>query len=77
LLWQVGVYAFRLKSNVEGRQVGKNIYMSGRNVNIYLPEETYNKIKDLIEQRKVSKFVSEAIEEKLEKEKQPDKEELE
>jgi predicted DNA-binding protein len=50
--------------------------MSGRNVNIYLPEETYNKIKDLIEQRKVSKFVSEAIEEKLEKEKQPDKEEL-
>ena len=51
--------------------------MSGRNVNIYLPEETYNKIKDLIEQRKVSKFVSEAIEEKLEKEKQSDKEELE
>ena len=54
--------------------------MSGRNVNIYLPEETYNKIKDLIEQRKVSKFVSEAIEEKLEKEKeqeQQDKEELE
>ena len=46
--------------------------MSGRNVNIYLPEETYNKIKDLIEQRKVSKFVSEAIEEKLKKEKQPD-----
>jgi len=41
--------------------------MSGRNVNIYLPEETYNKIKNLIEQRKVSKFVSEAIEEKLEK----------
>ena len=51
--------------------------MSGRNVNIYLPEETYNKIKDLIEQRKVSKFVSEAIEEKLEKEKQQNKEELE
>jgi len=51
--------------------------MSGRNVNIYLPEETYNKIKDLIEQRKVSKFVSEAIEEKLEKEKEQEKEELE
>ena len=51
--------------------------MSGRNVNIYLPEETYNKIKNLIEQRKVSKFVSEAIEEKLEKEKEQEKEELE
>jgi post-segregation antitoxin (ccd killing protein) len=52
--------------------------MSGRNVNIYLPEETYNKIKDLIKQRKVSKFVSEAIEEKLDKEeKEQGKEELE
>ena len=49
--------------------------MSGRNVNIYLPEETYNKIKDLIEQRKVSKFVSEAIEEKLEREKEQEEEE--
>jgi metal-responsive CopG/Arc/MetJ family transcriptional regulator len=39
--------------------------MSGRNVNIYLPEETYNQIKNLIEKRKVSKFINEAIQEKL------------
>jgi hypothetical protein len=41
--------------------------MSGRNVNIYLPEETYNQVKNLIEQRKISKFVDEAIKEKLNK----------
>jgi hypothetical protein len=50
--------------------------MTGRNVNIYLQDETYNQIKDLIAQRKVSKFVEEAIKEKLEKEKQQSKEEL-
>jgi hypothetical protein len=49
--------------------------MSGRNVNIYLPEETYEKIKDLIQQRKISKFVNEAVEEKLrQEEKQQNKE---
>ncbi len=50
--------------------------MSGRNINIYLPEETYQKIRPLIEQRKVSKFVNEAIKEKLQKEQQLSKEEL-
>lgn len=50
--------------------------MSGRNVNVYLPEETYQKIRNLIEQRKVSKFVDEAIKEKLQKEQQQSKEEL-
>src|SRR6185369_8591342 len=50
--------------------------MSGRNVNIYIQDETYNQIKDLILQRKASKFVDEAIREKLEKEKQQSKEEI-
>jgi len=39
--------------------------MTGRNVNIYFQEETYNKIKDLITQRKISRFINEAAEEKL------------
>jgi len=43
---------------------------SGRSIVIYLRNETYEKIENLIQQRKVSKFVNEAIEEKLEKEKQ-------
>ena len=39
--------------------------MTGRNVNIYFQEETYNKIKGLVSQRKISKFINEAAEEKL------------
>ncbi|PWU06728.1 MAG: hypothetical protein C5B43_01385 [Verrucomicrobia bacterium] len=50
--------------------------MSGRNVSVYLPEETYQKIRNLIEQRKVSKFVYEAIRDKLQKEQQLSKEVL-
>jgi hypothetical protein len=42
--------------------------MSGRNLNVYLSEETYQKIEPLIRQRKVSKFIQEAIEEKLARE---------
>jgi hypothetical protein len=41
--------------------------MTGRNINIYFQEETYNKIKDLITQRKISRFINEATEEKLAK----------
>ena len=43
----------------------KIINMSGRNLNVYLSEETYQKLEPLIKQRKVSKFIQEAIEEKL------------
>ena len=43
--------------------------MSGRNVNVYLPEETYERIRNLVQQRKISKFVDEAIKDRLEKEK--------
>lgn len=41
--------------------------MTGRNLNVYLSEETYQKIEPLIKQRKVSKFIQEDIEEKLAK----------
>lgn len=42
--------------------------MRGHNVNIYFSEKNYNKIKPLIEQRKVSKFVNKLVERELEKE---------
>ena len=42
--------------------------MRGHNVNIYFSEKNYNKIKDLIAQRKVSEFVNQAVEKELEKE---------
>jgi hypothetical protein len=38
--------------------------MTGRNTNIYFPEKTYNKLKQLAGD-KISRFVSEAVEEKL------------
>ena len=50
--------------------------MRGYNVNIYFSEETYNKIKPLIRQRKVSQFVNQAVEKELEKEKEQLKEKL-
>ena len=35
--------------------------MRGHNINIYFSEETYNKIKPLIAQRKVSEFVNSVL----------------
>lgn len=43
--------------------------MTGRNANIYFPEETYNKLKQVAGVR-ISRFVSEAVEEKIQKEKE-------
>jgi len=40
--------------------------MSGRNVAIYFPEATYNKLRQVVGP-KLSRFVSEAVEEKLRK----------
>lgn len=40
--------------------------MTGRNANIYFPEETYNKLRQ-VAGPKISRFVSEAVEEKLQK----------
>jgi len=50
--------------------------MRGHNINIYFSEEIYNKIKPLIAQRKISKFVNQAVEKELEKEQQKEKEQL-
>jgi hypothetical protein len=36
-----------------------------RNVNICFQDGTYEKIKDLVERRKISQFVNEAVEEKI------------
>ncbi|CAG8467111.1 6618_t:CDS:2 [Paraglomus occultum] len=50
--------------------------MRGHNVNIYFSEKTYNKIKPLIAQRKVSEFVNQAVEKELAKEQKKEKAEL-
>ena len=41
-----------------------------RNVNICFQDGIYERIKDLVERRKISRFVNEAVEEKLHHEKQ-------
>ena len=50
--------------------------MRGHNVNIYFSEKTYNKIRDLMAQRKVSEFVNQAVEKELKKEQKKAKEQL-
>ncbi len=50
--------------------------MRGHNINIYFSEETYNRIKPLIKQRKVSQFVNQAVEKELDKGKKKEKEQL-
>jgi hypothetical protein len=50
--------------------------MRGHNINIYFSEETYNRIKPLIAQRKVSQFVNQAVEKELNKEQKQEKEQL-
>ena len=49
--------------------------MVGRNTNIYFRESTYNKLWQVAEE-KVSRFVNEAVEEKLDWVQQQQKEEL-
>ncbi|CAI2183544.1 12992_t:CDS:2 [Funneliformis geosporum] len=49
--------------------------MVGRNANIYFPEATYNKLKQ-VAGTKISRFVSEAVEEKIRKEEQRKKTEF-
>ena len=41
-----------------------------RNVNIAFQDGVYKKIKDLVERRRISRFVNEAVEEKLRQEEQ-------
>lgn len=47
--------------------------MTGRNANIYFPEKTYDKLRQ-IAGLKISRFVSEAVEEKIQREGQQKKE---
>ena len=49
--------------------------MTGRNANIYFPETTYQKLRQTAG-TKISRFVSEAVEEKLQKVEQQKKEQL-
>src|SRR5688572_26004340 len=50
--------------------------MTGRNMNVYFKEETYSKIKNLVARREVSRFINEAVEEKLVQKQQQQREEL-
>ena len=49
--------------------------MTGRNANIYFPEEIYNKLKQ-VAGVKISRFVSEAVEEKIKREQRQKEEEF-
>ena len=49
--------------------------MTGKNANIYFPEKTYDKLRQ-VAGPKISRFVSEAVEEKLIKEEKKQKEEF-
>jgi len=49
--------------------------MVGRNANIYFPEETYNKLKQ-VAGVKISRFVSEAVEEKIARTEKKEQEEF-
>jgi len=51
--------------------------MSGRNVNVYLQEKTYSKFRQVTNERQISRFVNEAIEEKLARKKAEAEKELE
>jgi hypothetical protein len=51
--------------------------MTGRNVNIYLQEKTYSKLRQATNERQISRFVNQAIEEKLGKEKAEAEQKLE
>ena len=50
--------------------------MNWRNINIYLQEDLHKKLQPWIKERKVSKFINEAVAEKLEKEKKISREKL-
>jgi len=50
--------------------------MTGRNINIYLQENLHKQLLPLIKERRVSKFINEAIAEKLTKEQTKKKEEF-
>ncbi|CAG8456436.1 1440_t:CDS:2 [Paraglomus occultum] len=52
----------------------KYYIMPGRSINIYLQEETYNQLRQVAGGRKISRFINEAVVEKLNKELEKDRE---
>lgn len=44
--------------------------MTGRQVNIYLQEKTYNAVRQLVGPRQISRYINQAVEEKLSHEQQ-------
>ena len=48
--------------------------MTGRQVNIYLQEKTYNAVRQLVGPRQISSYINQALEEKLIQEQQKNKE---
>ena len=42
--------------------------MTGRQVNVYLQEKTYSAVRQLVGPRKISRYINQALEEKLEQE---------
>lgn len=50
--------------------------MTGRNMHVYFQEETFSKIKSLIPKREISRFINEAVEEKLHQKQRQNQEQL-
>jgi hypothetical protein len=50
--------------------------MTGRQVNIYLQEKAYNAVRQLVEPRKISRYINQAVEEKLAHGQRKNREEL-
>jgi len=50
--------------------------MTGRQVNIYLQEKTYNAVRQLVGPRQISRYINQALEEKLIQEQKNAQEEL-
>jgi hypothetical protein len=48
--------------------------MTGRQVNIYLQEKTYNAVRQLVGPRQISRYINQALEEKLIQEQKKNKE---
>ena len=50
--------------------------MTGRQVNIYLQEKTYNAVRQLVGPRQISRYINQALEEKLSQEQKNAQEKL-
>ena len=50
--------------------------MTGRNINIYLQEDIYNQVRQVAGSRQISRYINEALVERLAREKKHEKERL-